>query len=172
MQFSKDAEFNSKDRFLLKQLGQILNRRYIEILREEMSGVYTVRTRASLSKDPYGHASMQISMPTSPESVDSLVLAAIKEIKDIQKNGVTEKDMQRAKEIYKRDKEKNLKENKYWIGSIKNCLIYDESFDKIASYDILDEFTAEEIQRVAKEYINSDEYLKVVLYPEEAKSEE
>lgn len=165
--FNKEAKFNDLDQFLMSQLGQLLTRKYYEILREDMSGVYNVRASGTLSKIPYEHASLSISIPCSPDNANKLVDAAIKEIKTIQESGVTEDDLAKAKEIYKRDKEKRLEQNGYWLGALKNCYIYEREFDKITSYELMDEITSDALQRVAKEYINIDEYLKVVLYPEE-----
>ena len=165
--FNEEAEYNEKDAFLMRQLAQLLNRKYYEILREEMSGVYGVRTNASLNKVPYEHSSVSITIPCSPENVDSLINAAIMQIKQIQKNGVEQKDIDKSCEIYKREKEKSLEQNGYWLGSIKNCYLYKREFEKIASFEAMEDITSEELQRVAVEYINADEYLQVVLYPEE-----
>lgn len=169
--FNKEIEYNKKDAFLLGQLAQLLNRKYIEVLREEMSGIYGIRTNGSLNKVPYEHASLGISIPCSPDNVDSLVLAAINQIKMIQENGVEKEDIDKARELYKRQKEKSLEQNKYWLNAIKNCYVSDYDFDKIPSYEAMDDITSKNFQAVAKKYINTDEYLKVVLYPEEPKSE-
>ncbi len=164
--FNKEVKYNELDQFLMSQLGQLLTRKYYEILREDMSGVYNVRASGSLEKIPYNNASLSISIPCSPDNANKLVDAAIKEIKGIQENGVTEDDIAKAKEIYKRDKEKRLEQNSYWLGALKNCYVYDRDFDKIPSFELMDEITSEALQRVAKDYINIEEYLKVVLYPE------
>lgn len=166
--FRKEVKYNDLDRFLMSQLGQLLTRKYYEILREEMSGVYNVRASGSLSKIPYQYASLGISIPCSPDNADKLVAAAVAEIKNIQENGVSEEDVAKAQEIYKRDKEKRLEQNGYWLGALKNCYIYERDFNTIQSFKLMDEITPEAIQRVAKNYINSDEYIKVVLYPESA----
>lgn len=164
--FRKKATYNNLDNFLISQLGQLLTRKYYEILREEMSGVYNVRASASLSKIPYEYAAMGISIPCSPDNADKLVAAAVAEIKNIQENGISKEDVAKAQEIYKREKEKRLEQNGYWLGALKNCYIYKRDFKSIPSFELMDEITSEAIQRVAKEYINSNEYIKVVLYPE------
>jgi zinc protease len=166
LSFSKEAEFNRLDAFILSQLSQHLSRRYLEVLREEMSGVYGVRASAGFYKIPYERVSLRITIPCSPENVDSLISAAIHEIKLIVNNGVKDEDLIKAREIYKRDKEKKLEENKYWLSAIKNCLMYSYEFESIASFDRINDITSENIQRVAKQYIDLDNYHQIVLYPE------
>lgn len=167
--FEKPCEYNHLDDFLFGQLGQHLNRRYYEILREEMSGVYGVRTNATINQIPYDRASLSITIPCSPENVDSLINAAIGEIKNVRQNGVKEEDIAKLKEIYKRSKEKELKENKYWLNSLQNSYMYNIDFNEINSFELIDEITSEALQRVANQYIDIDRYLQVVLYPETLK---
>jgi zinc protease len=167
--FYKEVDYNKKDAFLMDQLAQLLNRKYYEILREEMSGVYGVNTRANLAKVPYERASLSISIPCSPDNVDSLIDAAKDEIINIQTNGVEEKEINKSREIFKRALEKNLQENSYWLGSIKECYMKDIPFEMIGSFDIMEDITSDELKRVANQYVNLDEYLQVVLYPEEMK---
>lgn len=169
LSFNKEAEFSRKDAFMLSQLSQHLSRRYLEVLREEMSGVYGIRVSAGFYKIPYERASLRITIPCSPENVDSLVSAAILEIKLIVDNGVKNEDLIKAREIYKREKEKKLEENNYWLSAIKNCLMYGYEFESIASFDRIDDITSENMQRVAQQYIDLENYLQVVLYPENMK---
>ena len=167
--FSQKTDYNEKDAFLMRQLAQLLNRKYYEILREEMSGVYGVRTNATINKVPYEYAALSITIPCSPDNVDSLVAASLKQIKEFQENGVKQEDIDKSREIYKRGKEKSLEENGWWLSSLKNVYVYDREFEKITSFEAMEDITSEEIQRVANKYINLDEYLQVVLYPEEMK---
>lgn len=164
--FTKEAPYNDLDAFLISQLGQYLNRRYIEVLREEMSGVYGVRTSAMLNKVPYERASVAISIPCSPANVDSLIFAAVKEIKKVQLNGISEEEVATAREIYKRDKEKNLQENGFWLNTLENCYLYNREFNTVESFDRMNEITSEAFKRVANQYIDLEKYLQVVLYPE------
>lgn len=167
--FDQEHDYNEEDAFLLNQLGGILGRRYYEVLREEMSGVYGVRASAFMSKIPYEKAGLQITIPCSPENVDNLIGAAIRELKEIQENGVPEEDLIKAKEIYRRDKEKKLEMNKFWLETLVKFYMNGKEFEDIVSYENLELITSENIQRVAKQYINSEEYLQVVLYPESMK---
>ena len=167
LSFDTEAKYNEKDAFLISQLAKHLSRRYIEVLREEMSGVYGVSARAGMYRVPYEKVNLTIRIPCSPDNVDSLVYAAINEITDVRKNGVKDEDIAKAKEIYKREKETKLKENKFWLGAIKSSYMHNTKKENITSFKRMEDITSKELQRVAKEYFNLEEYIRVVLYPEE-----
>ncbi len=169
--FEQETSYNAKDAFIFNQLAKHLNRKYLEVLREEMSGVYGVSATSDMSKVPYESASLSITIPCSPDNVDSLVAAALKQIKIVQTEGVSDADLNKLKEIYRIDKESNLKKNSWWLGAIKRACQLDGDFEKIASYDELDYITSDDLKRVANSYINLDEYLKVVHYPENGADE-
>ncbi len=163
----KEKPWNEHDAFLLSILGSLLDRKYIKILREEMSGVYGVQASAGMGKIPYERAYLKIVFPCSPENTDSLTHAALKEIKQIQSEGVEEEDIQTAQEIQRRNMEDNLKKNNFWIGSLQHIYRYKASMDLLVHPDeFTKKITSQELKRVASEYLDTDNYLRVVLYPE------
>ena len=165
--FEKGKPWNAHDAYMIGVLNDILMFKYIDVLREDMSGVYTVRARASLNKIPYSYASLQILIPCAPENVDSLVHVAINELVKIQKKGVDENDIIKARETRKRVLETNLESNSYWLNAIQDALMLEGSLENVTKANLIDEITSDEIQRVATEYFDTDRYLEVVLYPEE-----
>ncbi len=165
--FDKEAKWNEKDEYLLSNIAQILNRKYIEILREEMSGVYGIRTSAGIRKVPYEHAYLQIIFPCSPSNVDSLTNAALAEIKKIREQGVSDQDIKKAREIQRREIEKDLKTNSFWISNLQSHYQDGTSFLVFTDYNkLIEDITSDELKRVAGNYINIDEYIRVVLMPD------
>ncbi len=171
--FDKKAQWNEKDEYLLSVVAQILNRKYIEILREEMSGVYGIRTSAGISKVPYGHAYMQIVFPCSPANIDSLTHTALAEIIKIRDKGVSDEDINKAKEIQRREIEKDLKINSFWLSNLQSHYQSGTSLQVFTDFNKLIEcITSDELKRVAEKYITPDEYIRVVLVPENDAGEE
>lgn len=170
--FEEEKKWHQRDAFMVGVLSDILGFRYIEKLREEMSGVYSSRVTASLNKIPYNHSSMQIMIPCSPENVDSLVSVAIGELDSIQQFGVKDKDIVKAKETKRRSLETNVETNKYWRASIQRAVLNGTDLNAVTNEEYIEQISSEEIQRIANEYFNVGEYLKVVLYPEEYENTE
>jgi zinc protease len=166
--FEKEIPWDEDDAFLLSVFGSLLDRKYIEILREEMSGVYGVQATAGMGKTPYERAYLQIVFPCSPENVDSLTSAALKVITEIQAEGTSEDDIQSAREIQRRNMEENLKTNGYWMSSLLEIYRNKMSVNLLVNYDaFIKKITSEELKRVVNKYIGTDSYLRVVLYPEQ-----
>ena len=94
----------------------------------------------------------------------------MKEIRKIQAEGAKEEDIQSAQEIQRRNMEENLKTNGFWIGSLQKIYRNNTSMDFLIHYDeLIKKISSEEMKRVANEYIDTGDYLRVVLYPVSSK---
>ncbi len=168
MRFSGEADYERGDAFLINKLGDLLDIKLVENLREEKSGVYGVGANGSMTRWPYGHYNFQIQFPCGPENVESLTQAAIDEVKKLQNNGPEEEDLQKIREQYRRDVEEGHKQNNWWSNVLRSYTMYDLDFDTLLDYKKrMERITAENIQRIANKYINPDEYIRVILYPED-----
>ncbi len=63
-----------------------------------------------------------LNIPCAPENTEKLTQAALDEISNIQKNGVTDEYVNKVKEAQRRDWEKNLKENGFWMRALMRYL--------------------------------------------------
>jgi zinc protease len=151
--------------YVFESLGQLLTVRYLDVIREELSGAYTISASSDLSKIPYSRAMLNVIIPCSPENTNALTKAALNEIRMIQKNGVTPEDLNKVKEAQRRDLEKNLKENGFWIGQLANGYRNNdpEMVNRYAEW--MNGLTSEKLQAAAQK-INLKNYIRVVLYPE------
>ncbi len=168
--FTGKTKYSAKDERLLKAVAEALSIKLIEKLREEKGGVYGAGAFASMDKIPYDSYSAQVSFPCAPENVNDLVAATLTEIKKIQKNGVTDKDLKKVKAQQKRTMETRMENNRYWLNALRSSQMYDRDPEKIVDYQKgIDALTSKDMQRVAKKYLDTKNYLKLVLYPESMK---
>jgi zinc protease len=159
------APWNPADDHIFWSLGRLLDIRYIDILREELSGVYGFNINLNLVKIPFEHYELGLYIPCSPENTDRLTQAALDEIRRIQKEGVAEEDILKVKEAQRREKEKELKENDAWMGQLVEIYRYNDP-GRITQYmERINRISSEELQRVAN-MLNLDKFVRVVLYPE------
>jgi zinc protease len=151
--------------FVFESLGQLLDIRYTDVIREELSGAYTISASADMGMVPYSRALVNIMIPCSPENTENLTKVAINEIQKIQQNGVTQEDLIKVKEAQRRSLENNLKENNFWTGQLLNGYRYNDP-ELVTRYaNWIENLTSEKIQAAAK-MINLKNYVRVVLYPE------
>lgn len=164
--FEKEANYNDRDAFMIGALNEVIQSNYVDILREEKSGVYTVRSRAAMQKIPYQNVSFQVIIPCAPENVDSLVHLAINELVNIQEHGVTDEDIVKVKETKRRMLETNMQNNRFWLNAIKDALMIQGNLQNVTRENYISQISSEELQRVAKQYFEPGRYLQVVMYPE------
>lgn len=167
IQFYGNTEYNTEDATGLKILGEALTIKLIEELRENESGVYGVSASGYMSRLPYGNYSFTISFPCGPENAEKLTESALRELDKVVKNGPTQKDLDKVKEAARLEYKKNLKENKFWMASLKKQYTDDISLDKINEFEKnLDKITVESLKVIAQKYLQGDNVIGILM-PEE-----
>jgi zinc protease len=163
--FETNQPWDLREDHALESLGQLLGIRYIDVIREELSGAYHVGASADLGRIPYSRAILNIMIPCSPDNTDKLTQAAIDEIAAIQKNGVKTEDLVKVKESQRRDLERNMKENSFWVGELTSGYRMDDPALILRYAEWINSLTSEEIQAAANKF-DLTKYVRVVLYPE------
>ncbi|GAB4133560.1 MAG: insulinase family protein [Raineya sp.] len=166
----EESQYNVKEAYLISALGDLLNIKLIDKIREEASGAYTLGASGSLSKKPVVSYFFNISFPCEPKRVDELIKLTLEEVEKIQKGNIEEKDLDKVKEQRKRKIEVDIKTNNFWANSLQNAYSNDDNPENIIDWENrLNWIGKEAIQNIAKKYINTKSYIRAVLKPEEKK---
>lgn len=167
MIFTGETEYSRKEAYALASVVELLNIKLIEAVREEQGGAYSVGAFGGLSKNPYNSYSVQVQFPCNSERVDELTKVALGEIQKIQDAGATPEDLQKVKETQKRQREINVKENRYWLGQLQSYYNQGEDPTQLLNAEKATEgLTSKSLQDAAKKYFNMKNYIKAVLKPE------
>jgi zinc protease len=165
--FTAPAPYNAEDAYRLNSLGDVLNIKLVEQLREEKGGVYGVSAFGGLQKIPYSYSRFMITFPCAPENVDTLTKAAFAELNKIIKNGVTADDLAKVKEQQKRKLEVDIKQNQFWASSLFDAYFYgNDPRSILQKQKQIDNLTSKMIQDAARKYINPAKFIRTVLKPE------
>jgi zinc protease len=165
--FNGEAEYNEEEARALRALGEILSIKLIEKLREEEGGVYGAGARGSMSKIPYGRFNFSISFPCAPENAEKLADASIAELQKIIDNGPTETDLDKVKKAQLLSRKEQLEQNRFWMSAIRGADYNKSDLNNVVTYEQnINAITTDDIQAVAKKYLN-DGYIKAILLPEE-----
>lgn len=165
--FTGEKPFDKQSNYALKSLGELLDIKLIEILREDKSGVYGVGANGTSSKNPYQSYSLRIGFPCAPENVDDLIAATMAEIENIKTNGASEEDLQKIKETQRRDREEGLKTNNYWLGMLGAYYRNNSSLDGFYDYEKqIEALSSDDLKKAAAELLNMNNYVQIVLMPE------
>jgi zinc protease len=167
--WSGETEYSREENMALRALIDVLNITVIEKLREELGGMYSGGLSGSIQKRPYVHYTVSANIPTGPESVDKLTKAMLDIIKNAQEKGVEQKDLDKVKETWKKHYRTQLQENNYWLDNLSQAFIDQNNPENILDYEQkVDSLTVADLQKAAQKFLPMNNYVKAVLYPENA----
>ena len=167
MVFIKPAPYNTQDAYLLKSLGDVMNIKLVEQLREEKGGVYGVSAQSNFSRVIFPFSSFAISFPCAPENADTLSKAAVEELKKVIRNGVSADDIEKVKEQQRRKLEVDIKQNSYWMTGLYDAYYYNSKpGDILDRQKMIENLNSKMIQEVAAKYINLNSFIRATLKPE------
>ncbi|ANM31992.1 hypothetical protein ABI59_00700 [Acidobacteria bacterium Mor1] len=167
--FNGDAEYSFKESHGLRSLAEAMQIRLREILREDMGGTYGVSVRGSISRRPQQRYSVTVSFGCAPENVEAMTRAVFAEVDRMRTEGVGQEYVDKVKEAQIRGRETQLKENGFWLGNLDYYYTYGDDPRWILKYDeLVQSVTAERMKQMALRYLDKENYVQGVLYPEEA----
>ena len=170
--FTGPFEWTPLNKYAFSSLTELLNIKLREVVREEKSGTYGIRCSGSPSLYPRKEYSLTISWGCDPARVDELVKTVIQQIDSLKMTPPDQSYIDKVKEIQKRNREINLKQNQFWMSALRQYFANGEDPKELLDFNNqVDQLTASEIQDAAKKYFNMKNYVKVVLYPEKKSKE-
>ena len=170
--FHGTTEYSVKESYLLSALVRVLDIRLREVLREALSGVYSVSVNGSMTRLPQGSYGINIYFGSAPGRVDELTRAVFDEIEAIQTGLDLAPYLTKTKAQFRRDYETGMEQNSFWIGAIQEHLEHDildlEDIPDLVNQ--LDDIDTNMVRQAAITWL-TDQYVNVVLLPENTVSE-
>jgi zinc protease len=171
--WSGETEFNREQKMALKALIEVLNIKIIEKLREELGGMYSGGMNGDILRRPYAHYNVNATVPCGPENVDKLTTALFDLIKNAQEGKIEQKDLDKVKETWRKKYEEGMKDNDIWLTGLSQSFIDGTDPEAILDYETrVNALTITDLQNAAKKFLDINNAIRVVLYPENAKVEE
>ena len=167
MIFSGPFEWSPENRHILNALGDILRIKLREALREEKGGTYGVGVSAFPSHYPVPEYRINLAFGCSPDRVGELTATAMQQIDSLKRFGPDDQYVAKVKETLHRERETNLKQNRFWLGALQTLYSNGEPPTEILQFDSrLRKISRETIRDAARRYCDERNCVKVVLYPE------
>ena len=160
-------EFTRKNNFEMNALVKLLNIKLREKIREEKGGSYGVQVFPSLTKFPKEYYQLTISFGCAPEKAEELTKDALSEVESVIKDGCEDKNLVKVKETFLRERETDLKENRFWMGMLSQS--YQNGLDimEMQKYnEWVNALTTKDFKRLSKKYIKKGKLAKFSLKPE------
>jgi len=150
---------------LIEVIGRILDRRYLESIREREGGSYGVSTFGYLGAIPFSDAELIMQFDTDPAKQTRLMEIIHEEIETILQDGPLAEDVQKEKEAILKEYQEDLETNTYWRTVLYMYYMYDINY--IRDYQsTVEAITGERILAMLRKLVQSGNVLEIVMYPE------
>ena len=165
--FAGDMDWSRQEALKLNVAGEMLGIRLRERVREELGGTYSIGVNARGSSLPDAEYLVSIIFGSDPSRTEELFGEVLEEVEWLRAGG-EEEYLDKVKELLGTSREKQLRENGFWLSQIRAAVQRGESFAEIVGFEeLLDALTLGDIAAVAQRYFTDDRYVRVVLLPEE-----
>jgi zinc protease len=167
--FTGAAEVDELEELRLSALAEVMNIRIIDVLREKLGLIYGGGMEASMTRIPYSHYTVGVTLPTGPENVDKVLSATFAEIERMRTQGPDQADLDKVKTNWLQTYRKSLKENGYWLAALQTSLTEGTDPATILTFDKeVQKLSVADLKGAALRYLKPDNYVQVVLNPEKA----
>jgi zinc protease len=165
--FTGPFQDSREARYALRALGDALEIRLRDVLREDLGGVYGVGVGASSQIAPDTIYSVSIGFGADPARLDELVDSTFTVLRAFQSAGPSDSIVHKVQEAQIRERETSLKQNGYWLGQLVAAQRWGSDPRNILTYDqLIDGLTGATIRDAARRYLRLDNYVQVTLVPE------
>lgn len=155
------------ERMRFSAMTEVLQLRLTAKMREQLGAVYSPRVTSSSRLIPYQGYSVVLALPSGPEHVDKIIRSSFALIEQLKTAPVSEEELNKVKENWLKNRKESLKTNAFWLSLLSSSLQHHEDPSHIFTYeDRVKRLTPKDIQEAAKIYLDTNNYIQVVMYPE------
>ena len=164
--FTGPFEYSETESHVLASMGEVLQNRLRERLREALGGTYNVSVSAGGGREEPATYNVTIRFGSAPDRADELAAAIMADIAALQNDGPTVQEVEEVREAQRRSRELALKQNPFWVGSLSAAYQYDEDpRDILREGQRIDALTVDAIMNAARRYIDVSNYVHITLLP-------
>lgn len=161
-----DFDWSRKNRYEFNAMVDVLEIKFLEVIREKLSGVYSPAISGFVSKYPTSTYTIEIKFVCQPSRVNELI-AATKEIFEDMKKSTDEVSTNKVKKNHEVQYKQSFERNEYWLASLYNYNLYGESPEYILNFmDYVSALSPNDVVRCAKKYLKEDTMKRFTLMPE------
>ena len=164
-----DYRYSPVENQNLHALGQILQIRMLQQLREQESEVYSPAVQTIFNKYPQNRYGLVVAFGCAPANVDHLVGLVRQEMADLRLKGPDTADIEKYKAGIRKNTELALKDNGFWLNYLAGQ--YENGEDVLEALhwqDRLDSITVKSLKDAAERFLDGRNEIRYALLPESA----
>jgi zinc protease len=161
-----DIKYTLKNSILMKTLGDILQLRYTESLREEEGGTYGARTRGSLSRRPVEEATISVNFDCNPDLAEKLIAIVHKEIEALKDGNIKQVDLDKTLTNYLKEREESKNYNRFQMSLLQRSVLDGYNMNDPKNYeDIVNSITIKDLEKISKKLLKNSKSYEIVFKP-------
>jgi len=165
--FTGPAEVSEAQELRLSALTEVMNLRIMAVLRERLGLIYGGGMQGSMTRIPYGHYTVGVTLPTGPQNVDKVLAAIFAEIEHMRTKGPEQADLDKVKANWLQTWRRSMQENGYWLAILQSSLTEGTDPATLLAFDKeVQALGTADVREAAQRYLNLENYVQVVLNPE------
>ncbi len=162
--YNGSCGFTADDRLFGAAIRHVLELRYVQAIREDEGGTYSVRVSYNVNKYPEPGFMLNVGFDTDPLKADKLVSIVHKEIANMIANGPSEADLQKAREYFLKQRQEDMKENNWWNVTLSDYYLY--HLDYLTGFEEkVKDLTTKSVHEYAKKALGQGNVIEVIMRP-------
>jgi len=165
---SGDYDYNARNNLSLRALGDVLQIKVLQHLREDEGEVYSPQVQVSYSKFPKSHYVFTIAFGCAPANVDHLIEDVRHEMTVLRDKGPEQEDVDKFKATWLKQLEPLYRQNNYWLSYLVG--VSENGEDPLLIQRVqqrLDKISVVSLQQSAKQYLSGSNWISFELLPED-----
>lgn len=164
--FKKEMKHSLKNEILARALGDMMQLRYTETLREQEGGTYGASSFVRIFKRPKSIAYASVSFDCNPDKVETLIDIVYKEIDKFKKGDINQTDLDKTLTNFIKERQQAKDDSSYDMNLLTNFFREGYNMDDPENFEnIVNSITKKDIQNFAKAALDGAESFEIVFKP-------
>ncbi|WP_419213629.1 M16 family metallopeptidase [Maribacter sp. X9] len=164
--YKLEMPYAIKSELYTTALGDILQLRISEEVRENLGGAYSPSAYAFFEREPKSYAYVGVDFDCNPDLVDRLVAVVNGEIKKMAKGEILDKDLEKTRNNFLKEREQAKNQNAYDMRLLTSFFRYGEDLNDPNNFEnIVQQMSKKDIQDIARQVLDGGKSFQVVFKP-------
>jgi zinc protease len=164
--YKKEMPYSIKNAIYTDALGDVLQLRITETVRESEGGAYSPRAYATFSREPKSQAFVSVSFDCNPDLAEKLVSIVQEELQKVANGDINDDDLNKTKTNFIKERQQAKDKNAYDMQLLTAFFRYGYNMNEAKNFeDIVNAMTKKELQSIAKEVMEGGQSYEVVFKP-------
>ncbi len=157
--------YTTKNKLLAEAAEQVLSKRLLNKIREEMGATYSIGASVALQRTSEQNTMLEIAFPMKPEMKND-VLQAIHDIIFASQSDISDEEIKPATEFMQKDIAESLEKNQTWASAIAATSMNGVN-TFLSTEKTIPEVTDAEVEAFMKKFLSQGNYSVLILDPEQ-----